>query len=253
MADDTPLPLAVPILGMHRSGTSCLTRTLHLAGLHLGDDLINEGHADNLEGYWEARPAVAINDRVLRLAGGSWRDVPANLPGDAETSTRIRAFLGTLLVRPVAGWKDPRTCLTMDVWNEIFPEARLLHVTRHPLDVAISIQRREVQRRELGKKRLSQNEDLDHGLRLWEQHVRDALRLRSEGARYHEVRFEDLLASPRAHLEAGRGDRRRPGGEHRARARPLHRPVHDVRRPRDDVGRLRLGGLACCEGRSPRG
>ena len=196
----------VVILGMHRSGTSILARMLGDCGLFLG----------KVDGHFESPFFRDINDGFLVRAGSYWADIDGYLRRRSEPAfrrecrewaeTRVRdsfalEFLGPRTVPTTWGWKDPRNCLAMNVWNEIFPEARLVHIVRHPLDVALSIQRREAQLRERGEKPLPQNADLAHNLRLWEQHVADALRFRAAGDRYHEVRFEELIALPRRHLD----------------------------------------------------
>ena len=51
----------VYVLGMHRSGTSAVTRVINLMGLQLGDatDLIRAG--DNPSGHWESARLTAVN------------------------------------------------------------------------------------------------------------------------------------------------------------------------------------------------
>ena len=40
-------------------------------------------------------------------------------------------------------WKDPRNSYTAGLWKRVFPNAKLLHIYRHPLDVASSLKKRE--------------------------------------------------------------------------------------------------------------
>jgi hypothetical protein len=130
----------VVVLGMHRSGTSCVTQVLQQAGLYLGTDLMSQPSADNLGGHWETWEAVRINDRILQLSGGAWDRLPPTPRGDDETAVRIRQFLNALTVRPVAGWKDPRTTFTFPVWQPHLSNYRLVACLRHPLSVARSLQ-----------------------------------------------------------------------------------------------------------------
>lgn len=65
---------AILISGMHRSGTSALTRILNLLGTELGNDLLPP-HADNPHGYWESGAAVALNDGAWMQG---WRQRAAN-------------------------------------------------------------------------------------------------------------------------------------------------------------------------------
>src|SRR5262249_52820288 len=113
--------VVVVVLGMHRSGTSCLTRMLQQAGMFLGSDLMDVLACSNLEGHAEANEAVRINDRILERGGGAWDRVPATLCGDDDTASRMRAFLLTFDGHPVAGWKDPRTTLTWPLWKPHLP------------------------------------------------------------------------------------------------------------------------------------
>jgi hypothetical protein len=208
--DHRDLPPPVVILGMHRSGTTALTEMLSQAGLEVGRDI------DVLH---ESAHFQQINIRLLGLAGARWTDVGPFLDrvGDAAFRRTCRSvaedrlrkgfarrFLGWPMHRAAAGtawgWKDPRTCITVAVWHEVFPEARFLHITRHPLDVAISLKTREERRRQRGKRPEPTSGELSHSLDLWETYVRSAATMRSAGSRYHEVRYEDLMADPGALL-----------------------------------------------------
>ena len=58
----------VPVLGMHRSGTSMLTHMLSLLGVELGEPL-QPPSFDNPKGFWENRFFQALNIKILQLAG----------------------------------------------------------------------------------------------------------------------------------------------------------------------------------------
>lgn len=136
------MPLIVPILGMHRSGTSCLARILHRAGVYLGDELM-EGEPSNLLGHWEAMEAVRINDDILKNSGGSWDCPPPEILESPGIASRIRKFLEPLDSKPAAGWKDPRTTLTFTLWRKYLPKYFTVICFRHPLGVANSLKDRE--------------------------------------------------------------------------------------------------------------
>src|SRR5687767_7470114 len=101
----------VLVLGMHRSGTSCVTRMLNQCGLYLGDSLLDQPNASNLEGKWEAREVLNINQGILEASDGTWDNVPATIVPAADTPERIERFLAQLAPHGVAGWKEPRTVL----------------------------------------------------------------------------------------------------------------------------------------------
>ena len=65
--------IAILVAGMHRSGTSLLTRVLDISGCDLPATLV-EAHPTNDLGHWEPRKIVFLNDEILASAGSSWRD-----------------------------------------------------------------------------------------------------------------------------------------------------------------------------------
>ena len=75
----------VVVLGMHRSGTSLITRLVSLLGIEVCryEDLL-VGGARNPRGHWESVSLNAYNDRLLEELGCTWFCPP---PMDAaETS-----------------------------------------------------------------------------------------------------------------------------------------------------------------------
>lgn len=142
--------MSVCIAGMHRSGTSMVTKNLHACGLYLGreEDLMPPA-AENPEGFWEHLGIVALNDEVLNSLGGGW-DCPPPAPSPAEWAgarlaplrTRAETIVAHFAGRERWGWKDPRSSLTLPFWREILPELKTIVVVRNPLEVALSLQRR---------------------------------------------------------------------------------------------------------------
>jgi hypothetical protein len=67
----------VCILGMHRSGTSLVSRALNVLGVYLGpEEQLMRPSTDNPAGHWESRPIKEINDEILSILGGSWQEPP---------------------------------------------------------------------------------------------------------------------------------------------------------------------------------
>lgn len=66
----------VVVLGMHRSGTSALTRALVAIGAGVGDNLLPAGH-DNPKGFWEDKDFVTLNDRLLAVLDASYDSLVA--------------------------------------------------------------------------------------------------------------------------------------------------------------------------------
>lgn len=67
----TDPPLLTLILGVHRSGTSLLTRGLIAAGAQAGD-FTDIQDPDNPEGYAEHPAVRRFNDRLLAHLGAAW-------------------------------------------------------------------------------------------------------------------------------------------------------------------------------------
>ncbi len=61
------------VLGMHRSGTSALTRVLSLMGADLPKNLMGSS-ADNEKGHWEPQRLVDYHDQLLEELDSSWHD-----------------------------------------------------------------------------------------------------------------------------------------------------------------------------------
>ncbi|MCK6488140.1 MAG: hypothetical protein L6R48_07405 [Planctomycetes bacterium] len=147
---------ALLVLGMHRSGTSCLAGMLAAGGARPPGAVVRNW--DNRHGHHEAAAAVRLDEAVLAHSGGSWIEPPA-----ACRWTEAHAAERDHLLAPVAGCpaliKDPRALLCLDFWLAARPAPRLLAIVRHPLAVARSL---------LAWRRLP----ADDGLRLWLAHNR---------------------------------------------------------------------------------
>jgi hypothetical protein len=122
-------------------------RVLNLLGVDVGPEqgLVEPGPGAP-KGFWERYEIIRLNDRLLRLHGGSWRNPPDLAPGweaaeelepEREQARRLleRTFAGS----PQWGWKDPRASLTTAFWRHLAPGLRFVICLRSPVDVANSI------------------------------------------------------------------------------------------------------------------
>ena len=57
---------AILVLGMHRSGTSAVTRIINLLGADLPGNLMSPKD-ENPEGYWESQELMRLHDQILSL------------------------------------------------------------------------------------------------------------------------------------------------------------------------------------------
>ncbi|HEY8019943.1 MAG TPA: hypothetical protein VIH93_02510, partial [Thermoanaerobaculia bacterium] len=154
MARGGPSAPSFPLVvaGMHRSGTSLAASWIGAAGVDLGERLIPADDA-NPRGYFEDAAFVELHGRMLRAAtredDGGHRDWGWT-ESERFDRQRFAPFCDparALLARRAAaggpwGWKDPRTTLALDFWDELTGgAARYLLVYRVPWDVADSMQR----------------------------------------------------------------------------------------------------------------
>ena len=139
----------VCIAGMHRSGTSMITRLLNLCGLYLGPDSeFASAGSDNEEGFWEHPSFVRLNEEALARLGGGWDLPPAVTEGWElqDNLSRLRNDAADLIRRfgphQIWGWKDPRNSLMLPFWKSLVPNLKILVCLRNPLEVAQSLKER---------------------------------------------------------------------------------------------------------------
>ena len=128
---------AVLVVGMHRSGTSCLTGCLQRAGLELGE--VITWAPFNLRGNRESRVVMGLNEEVLRESGGAWDDPPEAVAWSEQTRARRDGYIDSMSIHARWGFKDPRTLLTLDGWIEALPDASTVGTYRHPEAVSRSL------------------------------------------------------------------------------------------------------------------
>ncbi|HEX7075187.1 MAG TPA: sulfotransferase [Hyphomicrobiaceae bacterium] len=227
----------VIIIGMHRSGTSLLTRMLNCLGLFIG------ARRDvNDEAIFFQRE----NDWLLKQAGGTWdnpQSVGALLAHCDRRSACLRhlerrlrspylwRYLGMsqfLRYRSAFsldfawGWKDPCNTYTLPLWLQLYPDARVVHIRRHGVDVAQSLVKRETGKEAAdsiastlgsGLRRLNGYpsrvapslccETLEGAFGLWEEYSAEARRhVGKLGPRAFELSYEQLLEAPQDQLRA---------------------------------------------------
>ncbi len=194
---------AILVLGMHRSGTSALTRIIGHLGASLPFDPMPET-ADNPCGYWESRSIARFNNRLLESAGTRWNDDaplpdawfadPARAADEDEAATLLAAAFGdaTLLVL-----KDPRVCRLLPLWRNVLARGGIepcaVIALRDPGEVARSLQARL----EDPAFRPAAVAAPERGLLLWLRYVLDA-EARSRDMPRTVIDYPSLLADWRA-------------------------------------------------------
>lgn len=131
----------IAILGMHRSGTSCLTGMLENAGLELG--CVSRRNPYNKKGNNEHQEIVDLHEKVLAANNSSWNTPPhAGCRWNSEQRWILRELLIQHARQNTWGFKDPRTLFTLEGWLETVPDMCLIGSFRHPAAVAVSLMAR---------------------------------------------------------------------------------------------------------------
>ena len=217
----------VIIIGMHRSGTSMLTRVLQKSGLFMGhyreknDEStfflqINNWLFRQLNCTWD-------NPMCMEFKNNNFIKKTTSVSVARMESIFILKYLGAynyLKFRSLRnfeypwGWKDPRNTFTIDIWKEIFPGAKVLHIYRNPVDVAQSLRLRarkwENSYRENVIKKLKERFlfgkmnythsyrvlNLSEGYKLWSEYIEKSLSVNAL-----HMRYEDILLSPEKNIK----------------------------------------------------
>jgi len=187
----------IAVLGMHRSGTSAITRALITVGANTGDNLLPAGE-DNPKGFWEDKDFVLMNERILATLGATY-DSLRLLPHDFKNDPALRDLLleAALLLRnkvercQLLALKDPRTSRLLPFWQRVFEHMQIrvdyVIAVRNPLSVAQSLLRRNgfIERK-------------SHW--LWLQHYATAVHATQDAKRLF-VDYDTLLAHPESQLQ----------------------------------------------------
>lgn len=162
---DKKNPPPIIILGMHRSGTSCLAGTLQQAGVYLGS--VSTSNKYNKKGNRENSDIMKLNESLLLYNNASWDSPPQNtLTFDSKHLKQGKRIITELQKNSQTGYwgfKDPRFLLTQPFWKTLLKKPNFIGTIRHPAHVAYSINRRD------------NNFSLEKALELWLSYNRNLL------------------------------------------------------------------------------
>lgn len=141
------------IIGMHRSGTSLLTKGLETLGVYLGENLM-AGDVYNEKGYWEDLDFVNFNDHLLNQIGMKWHSL---LPIDDKklkcllTKENIQKAENivkkNLSKSDCIAFKDPRLTILFSFWKIVIEKIGIdpfyVIALRNPQAVAMSLIKRD--------------------------------------------------------------------------------------------------------------
>jgi hypothetical protein len=133
------------VVGMHRSGTSLITNWLYRCGLQIGEHLLEPGRG-NVEGHFEDVEFLKIHEEILTS-----NDFPSTGyvfdKGIDISLYHLEKLKGVIKVKNQLykqwGWKEPRTCLFLDLYRELLPNSKYLVIVRDHGSVVHSMLKRD--------------------------------------------------------------------------------------------------------------
>ena len=133
------------VVGMHRSGTSLISNWLYRCGLHLGEHLLEAGEG-NVEGHFEDVEFLKMHEEILTSNSfpptgyvyDKVIDISVYHLEKLKSVIRVKNHLYKQW-----GWKEPRTCLFLDLYRELLPNSKYLVIIRDYASVVHSLLRRD--------------------------------------------------------------------------------------------------------------
>ena len=123
---DNGNPKLVVVIGMHRSGTSAVTRGLKALGVELGDRLWPPNEAVNAKGFWEDMDINALNIEMMKALKTDWHYLSPIKHAEIEVLRSSEFFPRAIeLLRAkfgdnaYFGFKDPRVAKLLPFWKEV--------------------------------------------------------------------------------------------------------------------------------------
>ncbi|WP_448724880.1 glycoside hydrolase family 99-like domain-containing protein [Pseudomonas farris] len=193
-----PAKKIIVVLGMHRCGTSVITRALSTLGVDLGDRLMPPADGNNDKGFWEDIDFNLMNIELLKTLGHDWHTLSPVHPDEWKNPAldTFRQQAMEIVKKKVEktdyfGVKDPRMARTLPFWLSIFESIKLdaayVIACRNPANAARSLANRD-------------GFALEKGYFLWHEHMLLSLKY-SENAQRVFVDYDLLLQSPNEQIE----------------------------------------------------
>ena len=187
----------IVVLGMHRSGTSAITRGLQTLGVDLGSNLMPPAPGNNEKGFYEDIEINKLNNELLNALNCDWHTLSlipqAAFDNENLTPFTLRAIelVQTRIGDRPFGMKDPRIAQLFPFWHAVFKQLNIrpsyIIALRHAMSVAQSLKKRD-------------GFDNAKCYYLWLEHVIPTI-LETVGTKRLVVDFDLLMADPEAQLK----------------------------------------------------
>jgi len=187
----------IAVLGMHRSGTSVITRGLQVLSVDLGSRLMPPFEGNNSTGFWEDVDLNDLNIEMLHFLKNEWHFLTPIQSSDVETLSEngyleraVELLKDKTAGVKVFGFKDPRVAKLLPFWKKVFAHGQwpvsYILVIRHPLSVCQSLAKRD-------------GFDFEKSYLLWLEHVIGSL-VGMEGESWVLVDYDCFMQKPEREL-----------------------------------------------------
>ncbi len=126
--------MIVVVLGMHKSGTTLVSKLLHHAGINMVEKEQPESY--EADAFYERELTFDMNLDLLGISPDHVLHIPrpAQLSMTESQKQQMQVIIDTNDQRHTDwGFKDPRTCLTYSAWEQMLPPHKLVMIYR-PID-----------------------------------------------------------------------------------------------------------------------
>jgi hypothetical protein len=125
------------ILGMHKSGTTLVSKVLHESGVNMLDGTEGVGDYDH-GNKMERASTKEVNHKIL--ASKNKFSLEIALPKTLNLNSKLQNLIKNVVKTCESGnedwgFKDPRTCLTYPLWSQCLSNHSLIAVFRSPSEV----------------------------------------------------------------------------------------------------------------------
>jgi len=181
----------VLVVGMHNSGTSLLANILHENGVFMGNNM------SHCESHFFS---IFANDLLIMGGKGNWARVPImSIENVMAYRNTVGAFIKKHWMADYLQWgydgsslwgiKDPRLCVLLPLYLDIFPGATVIYIHRNPEDVAASLCQKT-------KQGVGKRKNFKKWQRLCLEYTGRVDACKERCTRYKEVQYEQLCTRP---------------------------------------------------------
>ncbi|XOV84238.1 MAG: glycosyltransferase [bacterium] len=184
----------VVVLGMHRTGTSLITRSLQTLGIELGNNLMPPVEGNNAKGFFEDLEINKICNLALAEQDLAWDRVAPVLSHTKEpfafSDDIIEKAKETISRKLTEGeifsFKNPRASLLLPFWQLVFRQENIAQYyiisARNPSEVTASLEKRD-------------GIDPSLGMLLWINYTFSAIQ-GTNGCARKFIQYKQVLDSP---------------------------------------------------------